>query len=77
MATYKYISNLHLSNGVGFDQLHNPGVAAPYPGIYKCVNCGDEIAIAGGHVLPPQNHHQHGPLQRPIQWQLVVAAIQK
>lgn len=76
MANYKYAANLQKNNHSDFDKEHNPGISAPYPGIYKCVNCGDEIAIAGGHTLPSQNHSQHASYQ-PIKWKLVVCAIQK
>nr|WP_313162263.1 VOC family protein [Kosakonia cowanii] len=43
---------------------------------YRCVNCGDEIGIAKGHTLPPQNHHQHQN-GLPIRWKLLVCAVQK
>jgi len=76
MANYKYAANLQKNEHGDFDVEHNPGVAAPYAGIYKCVNCGDEIGIAKGHVLPSQNHSQHNSYQ-PIKWKLIVCAIQK
>ncbi|MBT1872809.1 protein L [Enterobacter mori] len=75
MALYKYSSNLQNSDHEAFDAEHNPGVSAPLAGIYKCTNCGDEIAIAGGHTLPPQNHKQH-TTTLPIKWKLVVYAVQ-
>lgn len=77
MASFKYEDKLHRSFGLIYDQELNPGMAAPLPGIYRCVSCGDEIAIAGGHTLPSQNHRQHGLLQMPIRWQLVVSAVQQ
>ncbi|EQD58023.1 hypothetical protein B1A_10996, partial [mine drainage metagenome] len=40
----------------------------------RCVACGDEIGIAKGHTLPPQNHHQHAAGVGRIRWQLVVYA---
>jgi hypothetical protein len=73
MALYKHIGFLEVSTHVAFDQLSAPGTAAPYPGVYRCQACGHEIAIAAGHVLPPQNHHQHTALQGPIQWRLIVS----
>lgn len=76
MANYKYAANLQKNEHADFDVEHNPGVAAPYAGIYKCVNCGDEIGIAKGHVLPSQNHSQHNSYQ-PIKWKLIVCAIQE
>jgi len=75
MALYKNGQLLTQSADPAFDMKHQPGVAAPYPGIYRCISCGDEIAIAGGHVLPPQNHKQHNPLAGPILWQLLVYPV--
>ncbi|WP_267221605.1 hypothetical protein [Dyella silvae] len=77
MALYKYGARLELINDPAFDANHTPGTAAPHPGIYRCTNCGDEIAIAGGHILPPQNHRQHNPLNGPINWQLLVYPVQR
>jgi hypothetical protein len=73
MALYKYLAFLEVSTHAAFDQLSAPGTAAPYPGVYRCQACGHEIAIASGHVLPPQNHHQHTAVQGPIQWRLIVS----
>lgn len=72
MALYKYGHLLVQSNDQAFDQKHSPGTVAAHPGIYRCTACGDEIAIAGGHVLPPQNHRQHSPQSGSILWQLLV-----
>jgi hypothetical protein len=57
-----------------FDNVYEPGNAALHPGIYRCQGCGDEIGIATGHTLPPQNHHQHKPEHGKIRWQLFVYA---
>lgn len=73
MALYKYAAFISTSQDAAFDQLTNPSTAAPWPGIYRCHACGHEIAIASGHTLPPQNHHQHRPGLGPIQWRLVVS----
>lgn len=73
MALYKYADFIATSQDAAFDQLNNPSTAAPWPGIYRCHACGHEIAIAHGHTLPPQNHHQHRPGQGAIQWRLVVS----
>ena len=75
MALYKYPQVLGTSNDAAFDQTHGPGGAAPYAGIYRCTNCGDEISIAGGNVLPPQNHRQHNPANGHIRWQLIVHSV--
>lgn len=77
MALYKNGNSLAKSEDKAFDQTHTPGTAAPHPGIYQCTNCGDEIAIAGGHTLPPQNHRQHAPNSGPISWKLLVYPVQK
>lgn len=73
MALYKYSQFLTLSDHAAFDPTHEPGAHAPYPGIYRCTGCGKEIAIATGHVLPPQNHHTHTAAQGRILWRLVVS----
>lgn len=73
MALYKYRDFIEPSSDAAFDQVCEPGTAAPWPGIYRCEGCGHEIAIAQGHMLPPQNHHQHTYQQGRIRWRLVVS----
>lgn len=73
MAWYKYLSVLTINNHEAFDKLHQPGIAAPAAGIYRCEGCGHEIGIAAGHTLPPQGHHTHSPAQGTIRWRLTVA----
>jgi hypothetical protein len=77
MAEYKYGQHLSLNNDPEFDRQISPGTLAANPGIYRCVGCGDEIAIAKGHKLPPQNHHQHTREQGAILWQLFVFSVGK
>lgn len=77
MAQYKYGQLLHRSEHSAYDEKHSPGSVAANAGIYRCSVCGDEIGIAKGHTLPPQNHHQHEPGLGPIQWQLLVFAQQQ
>jgi hypothetical protein len=77
VAQYKYGQYLHQSDHEAYDTLYSPGDMAPNAGIYRCVVCGDEIGIAKGHTLPPQNHHQHDPGQGKIQWKLLVFAQSK
>ncbi|HCE44318.1 MAG TPA: protein L [Lentisphaeria bacterium] len=77
MALYKQGQLLKQSNHEAFDKKHSPGASAPYHGIYRCTACGDEIAIAAGNTLPPQNHHQHNPNTGNIEWQLLVYSEQK
>lgn len=73
MALYKYTAFIAQSDDTAFDQLNEPSTSAPWPGIYRCHACGHEIAIAQGHTLPPQNHHQHRPGIGRIQWRLIVS----
>jgi hypothetical protein len=75
MAGYKYGSYLKQNNHEEYDKEHSPGEEAYNAGIYRCTGCGDEIAIAKGHTLPPQNHHQHTPGAGRIRWQLLVLAV--
>jgi hypothetical protein len=76
MALYKNGQYLQQSNDAAFDTRHSPGIAAEHPGIYRCAGCGDEIGIAKGNTLPPQNQHQHSSTAK-IEWQLLVYAQQK
>ena len=75
MALYKYGKFLQQSTHANFDKIYSPGDSTPDPGIYKCVVCGDEIGIAKGHTLPPQNHHQHRQGLGNIRWQLIVCSV--
>jgi hypothetical protein len=77
MAQYKYAQYLTQSDHSAYDDRHRPGATANNPGIYRCAGCGDEIGIAKGHTLPPQNHHQHNQQQGAVEWQLLVFAQQK
>ena len=77
MALYKHGQYLQQSQGDAFDYVHNPGVATPHSGIYRCEGCGDEIASNKGQPLPPQNHHQHNEQQGKIRWRLIVASVQR
>jgi hypothetical protein len=73
MALYKDGDFLRHNTGTAFDAIHAAGISAPNPGIYRCPGCGHEIAIALGHTLPPQNHHQHTIAQGKVRWQLIVS----
>lgn len=76
MALYKHGQVLTQNQHAEFDRAHPPGTAAANAGIYRCTGCGDEIGIAKGHTLPPQNDRQHPPRCGGIQWQLIVCAVQ-
>ena len=54
-----------------FDSTYDPDQAVPYPGLYRCLGCGEVIALARGRNLPPQDHHRHSIIQGSIRWQLV------
>jgi hypothetical protein len=73
MALYKYEQFISRSEDAAFDKISEPGVTAPSPGKYRCEGCGHEVAIAMGHILPPQNHHQHTSAQGRIRWRLTVS----
>jgi hypothetical protein len=77
MAQYRQGQYLTKSDSTAFDTKHAPGSNASNPGIYRCAGCGDEIGIAKGHTLPPQNHHQHPSSAAKVEWQLLVLAQQK
>jgi hypothetical protein len=77
LALYKHGQFLTQNAHEAFDTLLSPGTAINNAGIYRCAVCGDEIGIAKGHALPPQNHHQHAPGHGPIRWQLLVCAVQR
>ncbi|MDR3684965.1 MAG: hypothetical protein P4L11_14655, partial [Geothrix sp.] len=34
------------------DAIYDPDQAAPYPGLYRCLGCGEVIAVARGRQLP-------------------------
>jgi hypothetical protein len=74
MALYKYNQYLTQSQHESFDQIHNPGAATPFSGIYRCEGCGREVVSESGKPLPPQNHHQHALAQGAIRWRLTVYA---
>jgi hypothetical protein len=74
MALYQDASEVKQKTAEYFDLIHNPGVLAPNAGIYICTGCGEEIGIAEGHRLPPQDHHTHPGNNPPIRWKLLVLA---
>lgn len=77
MAQYKFGNYLNHSDNSAYDARHEPGTQAVNAGVYRCAACGDEIGIAKGHTLPPQNHHQHPAGVGKIEWQLLVFAQHK
>lgn len=77
MAFYKHGQFLTLSQDAAFDAEYTPGQATPHSGIYRCKNCGDEIASNAGNPLPSQNHKQHSPSVGKIIWKMLVYSQQQ
>lgn len=77
MASYKDANYLVRSDSAEFDKEHNPGVAAPHSGIYRCCKCGYEVASNEQQPLPTQNHATHPASMGAIKWRLVVFAQHK
>ena len=73
MATYMDPGFVQLLQDDKFSKPFSPGTLAEFSGIYRCKGCGRESANVEGKELPPQNHHQHKPGDRAIEWQLIVA----
>ena len=76
MAQYKDETNVKKVSDTKFDTEYNPGDTTPYPGIYRCIACTDEIGIAQDKTLPPQNHQQQSPGAK-SKWKLLDLAQQK
>jgi hypothetical protein len=72
MAQYKYNTHFVQVQSAEFDKLYEPGTKTAWSGIYRCQGCGREVVHTTGHLLPPQNHHQHSVGQGSIRWELVV-----
>jgi hypothetical protein len=72
VAYYKYPQFLRQWDHAEFDEIRGPGTTTGWSGIYRCEGCGKEVVSTAGHPLPPQNHHQHTPVQGYIRWRLVV-----
>ena len=48
MASYKYGEYLHENKHEEFDKEYSPGATCPNSGVWRCANCGDEIAANKG-----------------------------
>ena len=77
MALYQDGKYLEQQKHAAFDADLKPGTIVSNSGIYRCINCGDEVAANKGNPLPPQNHHQHRETGKPILWRLLVCSVQK
>lgn len=74
MALYKNEVFLRRIDDAQFDVKHKLGAAAPYTGIYRCIQCGHEIALTAGQPLPTKAHPLHAKTLGTIEWQLIVYA---
>lgn len=75
MALYVDATKVKTANpSTAFTDKHAPGSKVPHSGIYRCVNCGSEIAANKGDPMPPQNNSQHPKHDGKIEWQLLVYA---
>ena len=70
---YKYSQFLGTSSDEAFDSISEPGAIARWSGIYRCEGCGKSETSVRGHVLSPQNHHQHTVSQGRIRWRLAAS----
>lgn len=70
-STAKFLEKTEEPEGSIWRKLYNPGTECPASGLYRCVNCGDEVTSNKGDPLPPQNHRQHTSNDK-ILWELIV-----
>ncbi|GAB5992555.1 hypothetical protein AE1304_20140 [Aeromonas enteropelogenes] len=70
-STEKFLEKTTEPAGSVWRVVYNPGTECPASGIYRCVNCGDEVTCNKGDPLPPQNHRQHAS-NKDILWELIV-----
>lgn len=74
MAWFKYDRFLKRfgGNGTAYDDIHVPGTATPYSGIYRCTACDVEIVSEYGKPFPPT--HAKAAASHLIRWQMAVYA---
>ena len=70
-STRKFLEETQEPEGSVWRKLYHPSNECPASGIYRCVNCGDEVTSNKGDKLPPQNHAQHDSANK-ILWELIV-----
>ena len=73
MAIFKEMRRVRWSASKAFDGVLRPGTLARFEGIYRCVGCDAETAVAGGGTLPAAEPFEHPKWCPGIQWQLLVA----
>lgn len=69
--TRKHLKETNQPNNAHWTKTYRPSDDVPKSGIYRCVNCGDEVTSNKGDPFPPQNKTQH-PCADKIEWQLIV-----
>jgi DNA-directed RNA polymerase subunit RPC12/RpoP len=74
MATYKHRDFLIENQSDIFDVICEQGTIIFYSGIYRCLECGAEIAIAERKLFPPCGHHLPSEGQPHTLWRLLVRA---
>ncbi len=78
MVFYKYSSYLTADRSKEFDAVHKPGETTPHSGIYRCLDCGVEIASEAGKPLPLartcSEHHPNKHISGEVNWKLMVSA---
>ena len=74
MAKYLYRQFVEQTDHDLFDRNHRPIEFAPRSGIYRCMGCGREVAVAEGGALPGYGHHGHGADEGTPRWRLIVYA---
>ena len=72
MATYKHLSHLIQDDDDAFDGFFSPNTLIYCSGIYRCVECGNEIAATMRKAFPECGHH----FNPPTLWRLIVRANQ-
>jgi hypothetical protein len=76
MATYKHRDFLIENQNEIFDGVYEQGTIIFHSGIYRCLECGAEIAIAERKIFPLCGHHLPRDGQPHALWRLLVRTNQ-
>lgn len=77
MVLSKQGNHLVHSQDSAFESLNSLGAVVLHLGIYRWANCNDAIAIAAGHILPPQNHKHHSQSTGAMSCQFLMCPTQR
>jgi hypothetical protein len=77
VALYKRKPYILESDLTAFEVRYAPAARVANPGIYRCLGCGEEVAVAKGHQVPRPEQHEHAAGDGKAEWQLIVFAEQK